>query len=86
MVCVVFGGATLAIRRGNETTFVHRRMKTPNASPLAIELNSRCSGQAHSKGPSSSPGNEYTEYGCVFGVLRAPSIIRPLNHADVQFR
>ena len=43
MVCCLIGGATLAIRRGSETPFVHGRVKTPNASLQAIELNPRCS-------------------------------------------
>ena len=46
------------IRRGSETPFVHGRVETPNASPQAIKLNSRCSGQAHHKGPRTGPGNE----------------------------
>ena len=50
MVLGLIGGATLAIRRGSETSFVHGRVKAPNASPQAIELIPRCSGQAHSWG------------------------------------
>ena len=61
MVCGLIGGATLAIRRGSETPFVHGRVNTPNASLQAIELNLRCSGQAHSKGPRTGPGNENME-------------------------
>ena len=78
----MFGGATLAIRRRSDIPFVHGRIKTPNASPQAIELKPRCSGQAHFKGPSTGPRHENTEYECAFGVLCAPSIIRPLSHAD----
>ena len=43
-------------------------MKTPNASPWAIEVNPRCSVQAHSKGLGTGPRNENTEYGCAFGM------------------
>ena len=50
-------------------------MKTPNASLRAIKVNPRCSGQVHFKGSRPGPRNENTEYGCAFGVLRAPSII-----------
>ena len=46
MVCGLIGGATLAIRQGRETPFVHGRAEAPNASSQAIELNPRCSGQA----------------------------------------
>ena len=67
MVCDLIGGITLAIRQGSETPFVHRRVKTPNASPqAAIELNLRCSGQAHSQWPKTGPGNENMEYRCAF--------------------
>ena len=86
MVCGLIGGATLAIRRGSETPFVHGRVKMPNASPQAIELNPKCSGQAHSKGPRTGPGNENREYGCAFRMLCSPFIIRPLSRADAQFR
>ena len=78
--------ATFASRRGSETTFVHGRVKTPNASPEAIELNPRCSGQAQSKGPRTGFGNENMEYGGAFEILCALSIIRPLSYADAQFR
>ena len=55
-------------------------MKTPNASAQAIELNQRCSGQVHFKGPRIGPGDENEENGCTFEilVLRAPFIICPL--------
>ena len=82
MFCGLIGGATLAIRRGSETPFLHGRVKTANASPQAIELNPRCSGQAHSKGPGTGPGNKNMEYGCAFEILCTPSIIRPLSRAD----
>ena len=81
MVYGLIGGATLAIRRGSETPFVHGRIETSNASPQAIDLNPRCSRQAYSKGPRTGPGNENMEYGCAFGILCAPSIIRPLSRA-----
>ena len=68
VVCSLFGRATLATSRGSETLFVHVRMKTPNASPQAIEVNPRCSVQAHSKLLSTGPKNENTEYGCAFGM------------------
>ena len=38
MVCGLIGGETLAIQRSNETLFVHGRVKTPTASPQAIEF------------------------------------------------
>ena len=82
VVCGLISGATLAIRRGSETPFVHGRVKTPNASPQAIELSSRSSGQARFKEPKTGPGNENMEYGCAFGIFCAPSIIRPLSRAD----
>ena len=56
---------------------------TPNSSPQAIEPNPSCSGQAHSKGPSTGPKNENTEYGCILEVIRALFMIRPLSRADV---
>ena len=61
--------------------FVYGRMKTPNASPQAIELNPRCFGLGHFKGHKTGPGNENMKHGCAFRILRAPSIILPLNHA-----
>ena len=73
MVCRLFDGATLAIRRGSETTFVHGRRKTPNASPQAIELNPRRSVQAHSKGLGAVSGNKNMEHGYAFGILGALS-------------
>ena len=75
LVCGLIGGATIANRGGSETPFVHGRMKTPNTSPQAIQLNPRCFGQAHSKGPRTGPGNENMEYRLAFRILRAPSII-----------
>ena len=51
----------------------------PNASLQEIELNPRCSGQAHSKGPRTGPGNKSIEYGCVFRILCTPSLIYPLS-------
>ena len=72
MVFDLIGGATLAIRRGCETPFVHGRVKTPNASPQAIELNPRCSGQTHFNGARTGPGNENREYGCAFRILCSP--------------
>ena len=66
MVCGLFGGATLAIGRGSETLFVHERIKVPNASSQAIELNPRCSEQAHFNGLCTGPRYENTEYGCAF--------------------
>ena len=86
MICGLFGGAALAIRRGSENPLVDGRMKTSNASPQVIELNPICFRQAHSKGSSTGPRNENTEYVCAFGVLGAPSTIRPLNHAVAYFR
>ena len=86
MVCGLIGGATLAIRQGSETPFVRGRVKTPNASPQAIELNQRCSGQTHFKGPKTGAGNENMEYRCAFRILCASSMIRPLSRADAQFR
>ena len=86
MVCGLIGGATLAIRQGSETLFVQGRVNTLNASPQAIELNPRCSVQAHFKGPRTDPGNENTAYGCAFRILCAPSIIPPLTRAGAQFR
>ena len=62
MACGLFGSTTLAIRQGSETQFAHGRTKTPNASLQAIELNPKCSGQAHFKGPKTGPGNENMEY------------------------
>ena len=61
---------------------MHGEVETPNASPQPIELNPKCSGQAHSKGPRTGPGNENMDYGCSFGILCAPSIIRQLSRAD----
>ena len=61
-------------------------MKTPKSSPQTIELSPRCSEQARSKGPSNGPRNEDTEHECADGVLRAPHIIRPLSHANAQFK
>ena len=81
VVCGLIGGTTLAIRRGSENPYVHERVETPNDSLQAIELNPRCSGQAHPKGPRTGPGNENMMYGCAFGILCAPSIIRPLSRA-----
>ena len=78
ITCGLIGSASLAIRRGSETPFVHGRIKTPKASPLAIEFNPRCFGQVLSKGPRTSPGNENMEYRCAFRLLSAPSIFRPL--------
>ena len=84
VVCGLISGATLAIRRRRETQFVHRRVKMPNASPQAIKLNPRCSGQAHSKEPRTDPGNENMEYRCAFRILCAPSEIRPLSRVDAH--
>ena len=77
MVCGIIGGPTLAIRLESETPYVHGQVKPPKASPQAIEPNSRCSGQAHSKGPRTVSGNKYMEYGCTFRILCAP-----LSRAD----
>ena len=82
MVCGLIDGATLAIRRGSETPFVHGLEETPNASLQAIELNPRCFGQAHSKGPRTGPGNENMEYGCAFRILCTPFVTRSLSRAD----
>ena len=49
MVYCLFGGVTHAIRRGSEIPFVDGRIKTSNAILDAFELNSSCSGKAHSK-------------------------------------
>ena len=91
MVRGLFCGVTLAIRRESEAPFVHGRVKTPDAGPQTIELNSKCFGQAHSNGPRTGPGNDNVKYGCAFRTLCAPStrrisIIRPLSRADAQFR
>ena len=86
MVCGLIDSTTLAIYRGSDTPFVYGGVKMLNASPQAIELNPRCSGQAHFKGPRTAPWNESMEYGCAFGILCSLSIIRPLNRADAQFR
>ena len=86
MVCRLIGGATHAIRQGSETPFVHGRMKIPNASLEAIELNPRCSGQVSSKGPRTSPGNENMGYECAFRIPRSPYIARPLSHANAPLR
>ena len=86
VVYSLFGGPTLAIRGGRETPFVHGRMKMPHTSPQAIEFNTSCSGQAHSKGPSAGPGNKNTEYGCAFGVLHLPFIICPVSRKDAWFK
>ena len=82
MVCGLIGGTTLTTRRGSEAPFVHGRVETPDASPQGIELNPKCSEQAHSKRPRAGPGKENMECGCAFGILYAPSIIRPLSRAD----
>ena len=82
MVCGLIGGTILAIRRGSEAPFIYGRVETPHASPQAIELNPRCSGQAHSKGPRTGPGNENMEYGCAFGILCAPSMTFRPSSAD----
>ena len=86
MVCGLIDGATVGIRQGSETPFVHERMETPNASLQAIKLNLRCSGQAHSKAPKTGPGNENMVDGCAFRILCSPSIICPLSCADAQFK
>ena len=86
MVCGWIGGATFAMWQGSKTPFVHGQVKTPNISPQLIELNSRCSGQAHSKEPRTGPGNENMGYGCAFRILCAPSIICPLSCTDAWFR
>ena len=57
-------------------------MKTPDAGPQTIELNSKCFGQAHSNGPRTGPGNENVKYGCPFKILSALSVIRSLSNAD----
>ena len=62
----MFNGATPAIRRGSENPFVRRQIKTPNASPEAIELNPSCSEQFRSKRSSAGPRNKNMEYGCAF--------------------
>ena len=82
MVGGLIGGATLVIRRESETPFVHGRVETPNPSPQATELNTRCSGQAYSKGLRTGPGNGSMEYRCAFRILRAPSIIYSLSRGD----
>ena len=51
VICGLIDGATLAIWLESESSFVHGRVKTPDASSKAIELNPRYFGQAHSKGP-----------------------------------
>ena len=86
MVCGLISGTTLAIRRGSETPFAPGPVKTPNASPQAIELNTKRPGQVHFKGPRTGLGNENMEYGCAFGILCAASIICTLSHADAQLR
>ena len=73
VVCGLFGSVTLAIRRGSETPFLHEGMKTPKASSQVIKLSPKCSGQANAKWASTGPRNENMEYGCAFGVFRAPS-------------
>ena len=84
MVCDLVGGATRAIRRGSEISFVHGRMKTPNAGPQAIELKPRCSEQAHSNWPRIGFENENMEYGRAFRIICAPSIICPLSRANAK--
>ena len=86
VICSLIGGVTLAIWRGSKAPFVHGRVKTSNASLQAIELNPRCSRQAHSEGPETGPGNKNMEYGRAFRILCAPSIIRPLSRVDAKFR
>ena len=56
--------------------------KMPNASMQKIELDPRCPGQTHFKGPRTAPGNENMEYGCTFKTLCTPSIIHSLSHTD----
>ena len=51
-------------------------------SRFVIELYPRFSVKARSKRPSTGLSNKNTEYGCVFGVLRAPSRICSLSHTD----
>ena len=82
VVCGLIGGATLAIRRGSETPLVRGQ----NAQVQVIELNPRCSRQAHFKKPRTDPRNKNMEYGCAFKILCTPSIICPLTRADAQFR
>ena len=55
---------------------MHGRMKTLIASLQAIALNPDYSGQTNYNGPNTGPRNENTEYGCAFGLSRAPSIVR----------
>ena len=76
VVCGLFGSVTLEIRRGSETPFLHEGMKTLNTSSQVIKLSPKCSGQAHAKRASTGPRNENMEYGCAFGVFRAPSEAR----------
>ena len=86
MACSLIGDTTLTIWQGNKTPFVDGQVETPNASLQTIELNPRCSGQAHFKGPRTDPGNDSMEYGHAFGILCAPSMIRPLSCEDAWFR
>ena len=48
---------------GAKTPCVHGLIKTPYASPKIIEFNSRCSGQAYSKGPSNGVNFELARFG-----------------------
>ena len=62
--------------------FVRGQMKSPKTSPGAIELNSSCSGQAHSNRLDTSHKYENTEPRCTLTVFCVPSIIRSLKSAD----
>ena len=66
--------------------FVHEQMKLHNISPLAINLNSSCSGKTHSIRPDTDHGNENTKSGCNLARLRVSSMIRPLGSAECLFR
>ena len=74
--------AVLPIQLWSETPFVHGIMELSNCSLQVVELNSSCSGQAHSNKPGTGYGYESVGPGCTLTVLCISSVICPLRSTN----
>ena len=84
VVCGLFRGAAVAIRKRIKTPFLQKRMELPNTSPQAIKLNPSCSGQVNCNKPGAGPEYENTEPECTFTIPYIPFMICPLRSPDVK--
>ena len=59
-------------------------METPEIIPLAVELNLRCSGQAHPNRPGTGRGYKHMEPGSIRTILRLSFLVCSLRSMDAK--